>query len=228
VSFHTLDLQPHWFINVDSRKFAFTDAKFKYDLKEEIKSLKEATDAEFKYDRHSLLAIACRQLAVNAEENHRYPEASRLRYSSFDVRRIERYYGFVPWRLDWWYWLASGYGESVSRAFIVFLVLIGSFTIGYKYSDFDPSSKTASTKPAQADTNPPSITQAPSQPRRLGWRESALYSLNVSILQKPDPKPLGLGGITLVTLATTTSCPCGNAAQVRKLYVPCRVASWSR
>src|SRR5215813_12715938 len=73
VSFHTLDLQPHWFINVDSRKFAFTDAKFKYDLKEEIKSLKEATDAEFKYDRHSLLAIACRQLAVNAEENHRYP-----------------------------------------------------------------------------------------------------------------------------------------------------------
>src|SRR5262245_38165921 len=163
---------------------------------------REATDAEFKYDRHSLLAIACRQLAVNAEENHRYPEASRLRYSSFDVRRIERYYGFVPWRLDWWYWLASGYGESVSRAFIVFLVLIGSFTIGYKYSDFDPSSKTASTKPAQADTNPPSITQAPSQPRRLGWRESALYSLNVSILQKPDPKPLGLGGITLVTLET--------------------------
>src|SRR5215813_7872381 len=160
VSFHTLDLQPHWFINVDSRKFAFTDAKFKYDLKEEIKFLKEALHAEFKYDRHRLLAIACRQLAVNAEENHRYPEASRLRYSSFDVRRIERYYGFVPWRLDWWYWLASGYGESVSRAFIVFLVLIGSFTIGYKYSDFDPSSKTASTKPAQADTNPPSITQA--------------------------------------------------------------------
>src|SRR5262249_30368008 len=46
VSFHTLDLQPHWFINVDSRKFAFTDDEFKYNLKEEIKFLKEALHAE--------------------------------------------------------------------------------------------------------------------------------------------------------------------------------------
>ena len=197
VSFHTLDLQPHWFINVDSRKFAFTDAKFKYDLKEEIKSLKEATDAEFKYDRHSLLAIACRQLAVNAEENHRYPEASRLRYSSFDVRRIERYYGFVPWRLDWWYWLASGYGESVSRAFIVFLVLISLFAFGYTRVGFEQSAGAPPTSVAQMSEASPNLKGKP-----LGVLNAIIYAAYVSILQKPDPKPLTPAAKALVWMET--------------------------
>ena len=197
VSFHTLDLQPRWFINVDSRKFVFTDVEFKYDLIEEIESMKE-DEVEAP---HRLLAIACRQLAVNAEENHRYREASRLRYDSFEARRIERYRGFVPWRLDWWYWLASGYGESVSRAFIVFFVLISLFMIGYKSSDFDPSSRMAITKTAQVSASPSHDT-SDTRPRRLGWREAALYSFNVSILQKPEPKPLGLWGNTLVSLET--------------------------
>src|SRR5215510_7387901 len=44
--------------------------------------------------------------------------------------------------------------------------------------------------------------KAHTQPRRLGWRESALYSFNVSILQKPEPKPKGLWGNALVSLET--------------------------
>jgi hypothetical protein len=171
--------------------------QFNYKLRDELESLKKAEIGA----PHQLLSIACRQLADNAETNHRYREASRLRYSSFEVRRIERFYGFVFWRLDWWYWLASGYGESVLRAFIVFAVLIGLFTIGYKKSDFDPASKMAITKPMSAAANAsPDIPYT--QPRRLGWRESALYSFNVSILQKPEPRPMGLLGNALVSLET--------------------------
>jgi len=197
VSFHTLELKPHWFVNVDSRKFEFTAVEFNYDLKDELERLKKAGVSA----PHRLLSIACRQLADNAETNHRYHEASRLRYSSFDARRIERFYGFSFWRLDWWYWLASGYGENVLRAFIVFVVLIGLCTMGYKNADFDPTIKTAITKPMPAATSSSPDTQD-TQPRRLGWREAALYSFNVSILQKPEPKPKGLWGNLLVSLET--------------------------
>jgi hypothetical protein len=197
VSFHTLDLKPHWFVNIDSRKFEFIDVEFRFDLNEELKSLNIAGVRS----PHRLLAIACRQLADNAEANHRYQEASRLRHSDIESRRKERFYGFVPWRLDWWYWLASGYGERVLQAFIVFVVLIGLFTIGYKNADFDPTSKTAITKPMPATaSSSPNIPDT--QSRRLGWRESALYSFNVSILQKPEPKPMGLWSNALVSLET--------------------------
>ena len=190
-------MKPSWFVNVDSRNFVFTNVEFNYDLKDELERLKKADVSA----PHRLLSIACRQLADNAETNHRYHEASRLRYSSFDARRIERFYGFIFWRVDWWYWLASGYSERVLQAFIVFVVLIGLFTIGYKNSDFDPTSKTAITKPIpMAASSSPDIPDR--QPRRLGWREAALYSFNVSILQKPDPKPMGLWGNALVSLET--------------------------
>lgn len=197
VSFHTLILRPHWFINVDSRKFEFTDVDWGYQLKEELKSADENKVSV----PHRLLAIAFRQLADNAEANHRYYEASRLRYNAFEARRIEKYHGFVPWRLDWWYWLASGYGESVGRAFLVFVALLALFTLGYKYSDFLPIAPIAA-PPATVVTNtaPPTAPDLP--PKRLGWREAALYSFNVSILQKPEPKPKGLWASFLVSLET--------------------------
>jgi hypothetical protein len=137
---------------------------------------------------HRLLAIACRQLAVNAEENHRYLQASRLRYSSFEARRLERFHGLSFWRLDWWYWAASGYGESVLRAFIVFVLLSGLFAVGYKYSDFEHVANTEITQTAQAAEKSSPVTPN-KEPKRLGWDEAARYSINVSILQKPDPKP---------------------------------------
>jgi len=194
VSFHTLPLRPHWFINVDSRKFEFTDVEWNYRLKDELQSASEkGVNAP-----HKRLASACRQLADNAEANHRYYEASRFRYDAFEARRIETYRGFVPWRLDWWYWLASGYGESVSRAFVIFLVLLGFFTFGYKRSEFEPVDKAAVTQAAPTHGYPPPTPD----PIKLGWREAAVYSINVSILQKPEPRPRGLCGKTLVTLET--------------------------
>jgi hypothetical protein len=89
----------------------------------------------------------------------------------------------------------------VLQAFIVFVVLVGLFTIGYKNSDFDPTSKAAITKPMPAAaSSSPDIPDT--QPRRLGWREAALYSFNVSILQKPEPKPMRLWANALVSLET--------------------------
>lgn len=201
VTFHTLDLRPHWFINIDSRRFDFTDVEFKYDLKKELESFELANPIHVQSNPHRVLAIAFRQLADNAEANHRYHEASRLRYSAFEVRRIEKFLGFVPWRLDWWYWLASGYGESVGRAFVVFVLLIGLFALGYKTAEFEPLSKPAIARPEiTATSQPPDSSET--KPRRLGWREAALYSFNVSILQKPEPRPRGLWGGLLVSLET--------------------------
>jgi hypothetical protein len=97
-----------------------------FDLKQEIGDLGEK-DCPLR-----LLAIACRNLAVNAEENHRYEEASRFRYMAMEARRRENWRGFVPWKLSWWYWLASGYGERVLKAFLVLLGIW--FVAGLLYS----------------------------------------------------------------------------------------------
>jgi hypothetical protein len=225
VSFHTFYLRPHWFLNVDPRKFEFIDVEFKYVLLEELKFLggedrrlprsqsnsmsgsmfripkgakprhrMRAAESRSVSAPHRLLAVACRQLADNAEANHRYHEASRLRYSAFEARRIEKHRGFVPWRLDWWYWLASGYGERVGQAFLIFVLLIGMFAFGYKFAEFEPPSKPAVT------SQPPDPVEP--KPKTMGWREAALYSFKVAILQKPEPKPRGLWSDLLVSLET--------------------------
>ena len=86
VSFHTLSLRPHWFVNVDARKFDFTNVNWdRRSVNEEIKSLANNRVSS----PHPLLAIACRNLAVNAEENHRYEDASAFRYMAMDARRRE-------------------------------------------------------------------------------------------------------------------------------------------
>src|SRR2546423_4068800 len=119
-SFHTVTLRPHWFVNVDARKFEFINADWNWrsiSTKQEIKSI----GGKDVLSKHRLLAVACRNLAVNAEENHRYEEASRFRYMAMEARRLERWRGFAFWTLGWWYWLASGYGERVWRAFVVLI-----------------------------------------------------------------------------------------------------------
>lgn len=125
-------LRPHWFVNVDARKFDFTNVGWRGGIKEEIRALKD----KYVPQPHRLLAIACRQLAVNAEENHRYEEASGFRYAAMDARRRESRFGIAPWRLGWWYWLASGYGERVLRAFVVLLVVWLLFALLYTRVSF--------------------------------------------------------------------------------------------
>ncbi|HEY2963668.1 MAG TPA: pentapeptide repeat-containing protein, partial [Pyrinomonadaceae bacterium] len=120
-SFHTLTARPPWFINVDARKFDFSNVDWYWrTTKEEIRTLQQNDISS----PHRLLAIACRQLAVNAEENHRYEEASKFRYMAMDARRLEHWRGFDFRRLSWWYWLASGYGERVWQAGVVLVCIL--------------------------------------------------------------------------------------------------------
>src|SRR5205085_3070337 len=121
-SFHTLKLRPHWFINVDARKFEFVNVKWPDppSLSQEVKSLL----ALGKSSPHRLLSIAYRQLAVNAEENHRYNEASDFRFGSMEASRLEKQKESIKktWEnstyliLLWLYRVASGSGERVGQA----------------------------------------------------------------------------------------------------------------
>ena len=68
---------------------------------------------------------------------------------------------------------------------------------------FEQSDKAAT--PASAN-GAPSVVAAARQPDIVGkplrWKDAALYSLNVSILQKPEPKPLTWWAKLLVSLET--------------------------
>src|SRR5205807_8779628 len=106
------------FVNVDARRFDFTNVKWDWrSISGEVENLR----VKDVLSPRPLLTIACRHLAVNAEENHRYEEGSMFRYMAMEMRRLETWRGFAPWRLSWWYWLASGYGERVLKAFSVLL-----------------------------------------------------------------------------------------------------------
>jgi hypothetical protein len=178
VSLHTLSLRPHWFVNIDARKFGFANVNWaRLSIDEEIRDLEKNLVSS----PHPLLAIACRNLAVNAEENHRYEEASRFRYMAMEAR-LKSWRGFAPWRLSWWYWLASGYGERVLRAFLVLVALWVLFAVLYM---------TTGGWEAKAGVKPPT-----------NFATALTYSAGVMTLQKPEPRAITPAAQTLVLLET--------------------------
>jgi hypothetical protein len=195
LSFHTLTLRPHWFTNVDARKFEFINVNWNWQhttTKQEIKSLKK----EYVSSVHRLLAIACRNLAVNAEENHRYEEASRFRYMAMEAQRLESWRGFVPWKLSWWYWLASGYGERAWRAFVVligvWMVAAALYTqVGFVRWEPRVSNATEAWEARRDEVGQP-----------LRWQRAVTYSLGVMTLQKPEPRPATDAAQAVVMLET--------------------------
>jgi uncharacterized protein YjbI with pentapeptide repeats len=95
-SFHSARLRPSWFVNVDPRKFDFTEVQWperpggpKVTLDDEISSLQERGVQNF-YNPYILLSQVCRRLSANAEENHEYPLANEFHYWSMDALRIGR------------------------------------------------------------------------------------------------------------------------------------------
>lgn len=195
LSFHTLTLRPYWFVNVDARKVELINVRWNWrdiNTKQEIKDLELINVSS----THNLLAIACRNLAVNAEENHRYEEASRFRYMAMDARRLERWRGFAFWTLGWWYWLASGYGERVWRAFVVlvgvWLVAAALYT-GVGFARWEPR---VSTQQEAAEARRDEVGEP------LRWPRALTYSLGVMTLQKPEPRPATNAAQSLVMLET--------------------------
>src|SRR6185369_3999934 len=164
---------------------------FDYDIREDIADL-ERNSIEIP---HRVLAITYRQLAINAEENHRYREASIFRYWSMDVRRREDISLRSLLSLDWWYWAASGYGERAGRAIIMLVILILLFGMAYLFVGFSRRDRTSE---GNKTTTVVDITGAPIRPMLSAF----LYSAEVVTLQKPDPKPLTPWARILFTLET--------------------------
>jgi predicted transposase YbfD/YdcC len=229
VSFHSVRLQPDWFVNVDVRKFDLAQIYWDSDMRREFLTLRTSQQAAT--NPHLLLSIADRQLASNAEENHDYRQAAKFRYNSMEflrwpdrykdglkhsfrpeiLARLRRGLGLVRssplsgagqflratrkflisevanrkhralFTLTWWYWLMSGYGEKTLRATLILLLIVGSF--GMLYSWVGPVGR--------ADKN---II------RRLS--SGTLYSLEVTLLRKPDPPPVLIRQHILVDLET--------------------------
>jgi len=191
VSFHSLSLKPHWFVGVDARKFEFINVNWQ-DIKPEAKSLVRLGDLSV----FRVLAVTYRNLAVNAEENHRYEEASNFRYIAMDIQRLERWRGFAFWTLGWWFWLASGYGERVWRAFVA---LIGIWLLAaalYTQVGFARWEPRVATEKEAAEAQRDDVGQS------LRWPRALTYSLGVMTLQKPEPRPATNAAQSLVMLET--------------------------
>jgi uncharacterized protein YjbI with pentapeptide repeats len=133
---------------------------------------------------YRLLSVTCRQLAVNAEESHRYDEASDLRFWSMELRRREgpRARGRLSVGiLHSLYRHLSGYGEEIGRAFVILLGVWLLFALIYTRVGF-------------ARTEPPPVETATHRTDEVGAPqkpiEALAYSLEVMTLQRPDPQPL--------------------------------------
>jgi uncharacterized protein YjbI with pentapeptide repeats len=193
-SFHTVTLRPHWFVNVDARKFEFTNITWHDSLVEEIESLSGRNISA----PHNLLSVACRRLAVNGEENHRYEEASMFRYWSMDARRREVLRGLALWRLHWWYWAVSGYGERILRASAVLIAMWILFAVLYTQVGFTRWEPRPTT---EIDAATATYDEVGKPLRPL---QALNYSLGVISLQKPLPPPAGTTTRILVTLEAIT------------------------
>lgn len=193
ISFHTLILHAFWFTNVDARKFEFVNVEWRRSsINEEIAKLRK----RFVLSPHRLLAIAYRHLAVNAEDNQRYNEASRFRYMAMDARRLEHLNGLDFRRLSWWYWLASGYGERVLRAAVVLLAILVVCAALYTQVGFARWAPRVATE-SEAATAKQDETGAP-----LKLSRALIYSAAVTTLQRPEPRPATGAAQTIVLLQT--------------------------
>jgi hypothetical protein len=195
VSFHTLALCPHWFVNVDARKFEFVTVEWRYKIKPELRELTNGGYGPCA-PAEELLAVTCQRLAVNAEENQRYEDASKFRYMAMDARRREKYPWFAPWRLSWWYWLASGYGERVFRALVAVVGIWLVFASLYNHVGF------ARWEPRLASESDVVTAKRDDVGAPLKFSRAMTYSAGVMTLQKPEPRPATAIAQTVVLVET--------------------------
>jgi len=114
---------------------------------------------------------------------------------AMDARRLESG-GVAPWRLSWWYWLASGYGERPFQALMVLFAIFLVFGLLYTrvgFARWEPKLATeADAVMAQKD-----VVGAP-----LKFSRALTYSVGVMTLQKPEPKPVTAAAQSVVLLET--------------------------
>lgn len=198
VSFQEVMLRPHWFVDTDSRDFEFVNVKWR-GLDEGRRGFFKREIESLGYDvalSHRLLGIACRRLAINAEENNRYREASWFRYTAMDAQRKRHRRGFGFWTLDWWYWVVSGYGERAWQAFVVLLAIWLLFAFAYTQIGF------VRWEPKLTNAQEAQTAQIDEVGKPLELKRAFHYSLDVMTLQKPDPKPATTTARLFVLLET--------------------------
>jgi hypothetical protein len=113
-----------------------------------------------------------------------------------DVLRRVRFRGFAFWRLDWWYWAVSGYGERILRAFAMLTAIWIIFAVLYTQVGFSPQ------EGGYPPERPVAAAIHSSKGQPLDFKRAATYSLEVMALQKPDPRPLTATAHALVTIET--------------------------
>ncbi len=121
---------------------------------------------------HRLLEKTFWDISKNQEENSYYEQASRFRFWAFDVRRRSRLYGWKFWTVDWWYWAVSGYGERAGRALVGLILIWIVFGFLYNLSGIG----------------------------NFRFPQSMVYSLQVLLLQNPEPLPTTLSQRALYSL----------------------------
>lgn len=192
ISFHTLTMRPSWFVNVDPRNFRFTNVNWDWrTIKEELETVTSKNTSP-----HLTLATAYRNLAINAEENHRYQEASKFRYRAMDATRIQHWAGWDLRRLSWWYWGASGYGERVPLAAIVLLSVLVISAVIYTRVGF------VRWEPKLSSENDATIARRDEDGAPLPLRRAVTYSAAVMTFQRPEPRPATMTAQIIVLLET--------------------------
>ena len=171
------------------------NARLKIRLQKIISCLKNLRKAK---EEKRLLAIACRKLAANAEENDRYTEASDFRRMAMNADRQEKWAGFPFWRLSCWYWMASGYGERALQSVLVLFGIWILFALFYTQVGFVRAGSNVPA-PLVEINSLESLTELKTL-KKL-W-PALTYSAGVMILQKPEPRPASPLAQTLVLLET--------------------------
>ena len=190
ISFHSLKLRPSWFVNVDTRSFRFARVKWlRRTVEEEIASVEKKTPSP-----HLTLSTAYRNLALNAEENHRYEEASRFRFRAMEATRLDPDRGWDPLTLI--YRVASGYGEHVLLAAGVLVGLLVICAVLYTQVGF------ARWEPRLSSESEAMVSKKDDDGAPLPLQRALTYSAGVMTLQKPEPRPATITAQTIVLLET--------------------------
>ena len=204
--FHTVKLRPSWFVKTpEIHKCVFTDVEWygvnnpNENLDEEMKAL----DPQRFPHPYSDLANACRELAINAEENREYSTANELHYWALSAERktkterslvtkaLEPYFKTLkPYfnktqatlkksnLINQVYWALSGYGDRPFRAFAWIVVVWIAFAILYTLLYFPQPQPQPLPQPQIADAQSAEVGLAP-----INFWQALAASLGVITLQ---------------------------------------------
>lgn len=191
VSFNSVNLRPSFFLNVSARDISFSNVRWQGmpegpagSVEDEVRSASDRVLSENEIPH--LLSQTFRELAINAEENRRFSEASHFSYQawSLDLRQ-RRFSRFRPWDLLWWYWALSGFGDRPGQAFGCLVGLLIVFAAMYLMIGLVPVQEVPCSAPAPY-LNPP---QGNCYDGISALPRAVAYSLGVLALRRPEPRP---------------------------------------